>query len=155
MLTSSLFLNRTLRTQLSLVHPNTEQHVLKKQANQVVQHDQHAKERQFIVGQQVMVRNLRPGHKWISGVITKQLGPVTFLVKTASGMVWKRHVDHLQDNTTAQKQNTEIEKDAESDTDSFLPSSISPAENTTEETAEETDTIRNPSRTRNPPDRYM
>ena len=99
-----------------------------------------------------MVRNLRPGDKWISGVITKKLGLVTFLVKTASGFVWKRHIDHLQDNTAAQKQNTEIEKDAESNTDSFLSSSISPAENTTKETAEETDTMRYPSRTRNPPD---
>ena len=60
---------------------------------------------------------------------------MTFLVKTASGFVWKRHVDNLQDNTTAQKQNPEIEKDAKSDTDSFLPSLISPADNTTEETA--------------------
>ena len=150
---SSLFLNRTLRTRLSLVHPDTGQHVLKKQADQVVQHDQHAKERQFIVGQQVMVRNLRPGDKWVPGVITKQLGPVTFLVETAHGIVWKRHVDHLQDNTAAQEQNAEIETNIENDTDSFLPSF--PAANTIEDTAEETDTVRYPSRTRNPPDRYM
>ena len=104
---SSLFLNRTLHTRLSLVHPDTEQHVLKKQADQVVQHYQHAKEHQFIVGQQVMVRHLRPGDKWISGVITKQLGPVTFLVKTTSGMVWKRHVDHLHNCSKAKYRNRE------------------------------------------------
>ena len=120
---------------------------------QVVQHDQHAKERQFIVGQQVMVRNLRPGDKWVPGVITKQLGPMTFLVETSPGIAWKRHVNHLQDNTADQEQNAEMETNVKNDTDSFLPSF--PAANTTEENAEETDTIQYPSRTRNPPDRYM
>ena len=74
-------------------------------------------------------------------------------METAPGIVWKRHVDHLQDNTAAQEQNAEIETNVENDTDSFLPSF--PAVNTTEDTAEETDTIRYPSRIRNPPDRYM
>ena len=36
------FLIELFVLRLSLVHPDTEQHVLKKQTDQVVQHDQHA-----------------------------------------------------------------------------------------------------------------
>ena len=67
--------------------------------------------------------------------------------------IWNCLETHLQDNTAAQEQNADMETNVENDTDSFLPSF--PAANTTEETAEETDTIQYPSRTRNPPDRYM
>ena len=77
-----------------------------------------------------------------------------FLVETAHGIGWKRHVDHLQDNTAAQEQKwRQMLKMIES----FLPSfpAVNTTEETAEETAEETDTIQYPSRTRNPPDRYM
>ena len=96
----SLFLNRTLRTRLSLVYSNTEHHVLTKQTEQEQQHNKHAKTREFSIGQQVMARNKRPGNKWIPGVIRKQLGPLSFLVETNQGILWKRHIDHLQDPPT-------------------------------------------------------
>ncbi len=43
-----------------------------------------------------MVRNLRPGLDWISGVIIERLGPVTYLVDVNNGQVWKRHADQLK-----------------------------------------------------------
>ena len=73
-----------------------ERRVHKKQAAQKLQHDQHARERSFTIGQKVMVKNLRPGPAWIAAEITKQLGPVTFLVRVRDGQTWKRHVDHLK-----------------------------------------------------------
>ena len=42
---------------------------MNKQADQVSHHNQHAKARQFSTEQNVMVRNLRPGKKWVPGVI--------------------------------------------------------------------------------------
>ena len=66
----NLFLLRSIRTRLPLVHPNTERTVVAKQADQVSLHDQHAKIRQFSVGQKVMVRNFRPEPKWVPGTIT-------------------------------------------------------------------------------------
>ena len=47
---------------------------------QVTRHDQHAKQRSFQVGQNVMVKNMRPGSDWIPAVIAQQLGPVSFLL---------------------------------------------------------------------------
>ena len=57
----TLFLQRQLRTRFSLLHPSTEKQVTKKQFEQVSHHDQHAKPRQFCVGQTVMARNYRQG----------------------------------------------------------------------------------------------
>ena len=70
---SSLFIQREVRTRFSLIHPDVSKHVTDKQADQVAHHNQHAKERKFEVGQNVMVRNLRPtGPKWIPGIIISQ-----------------------------------------------------------------------------------
>ena len=53
--------------------------------------------RQFHVGQKVMVKDMRPTDtKWIPGVVIKQLGPVSYLVKVEQGLHWKRHIDHLR-----------------------------------------------------------
>ena len=95
----SLFLNRTIRTRLSLVYPDTEHRVLEKQADQETQHSQHAKTRHFSVGQPVMARNVRSGNKWVPGVVKKQLGP---LVEVEQGILWKHHIDHLHDRQTDQ-----------------------------------------------------
>jgi hypothetical protein len=76
----SLFLNQLIHTRLSLVYPDTK-HEMDKQADQVSCHNQHAKARQFSIEQNVMVRNLRPGKKWIPGFIKKQLGTSTFLIE--------------------------------------------------------------------------
>ena len=140
---SSLFLNRTLRTRFSLLYPNTEQHVTAVQADQVLQHDQHAKTRNFQIDQQVMVRNLRPsGPKWTLGKIIKQTGPLSYIGKVHSGLEWKCHVDHIRDYQPAIT-GTESNND-----DYDLPGT---------ESNEQTDpsSHRYPTRTRVPPDRFM
>ena len=38
-----------------------------------------------------MAHNLGPGSNWVSGVIARQLGPVS------NGQVWNGHVDHLKE----------------------------------------------------------
>lgn len=59
-------------------------------------HDQHAHARQFFLGQTVMAQNLRPGPKWVPGVVVERVGPLSYLVQVRNGAFWKRHVDLLR-----------------------------------------------------------
>jgi hypothetical protein len=60
-------------------------------------HDVHAKAREFLVGQRVRVRNLRDGPKWVPGVVVGRQGPLSYVVQTTGGEVWKRHVDQIEE----------------------------------------------------------
>ena len=93
---SSLFLQRPMQTLFSLLQLNTERKVLNKQADQANRHDVHSKMRSFTVNQKVMVRNYRPGPKWIPATIIRQLGPLSFTVKVKNGLEWKRHMEQIQ-----------------------------------------------------------
>jgi len=53
-----LLMNCPLRTRLDLLHPAVEQRVVEQQAKYKTSHDSRSQERQFFVGQRVMVRNL-------------------------------------------------------------------------------------------------
>ena len=92
----TLLLKRNLRTRFDLLNPSCEQHVFDKQSLQKSQHDRHAKERDFDIGERVMVRNLRPGPKWIVGIVKQKSGPHSYVVETEDKKMWKRHVDHLK-----------------------------------------------------------
>ena len=151
-----------------------------KQSQQKAAHDSHSKSRQFHVGQSVMARNLRPGPKWIPGIIVQRLGPLSFLIETRDGQLWRRHVDHLKsvysdqeseddsncdaDNwelpnsgqsPTVAPESTESEGDAaerESDDAAELPSVPESTENN--DSSGNSDDHRYPSRSRNPPNYY-
>ena len=43
-----------------------------------------------------MIQNLCPGPMWVPGVVTKQLGPLTFLVTLWNGQQGKQYMDHLR-----------------------------------------------------------
>ena len=43
-----------------------------------------------------MVQNFRSGPMWVLGVVTKQLGSLTFLITLRNGQRCKGHMDHLQ-----------------------------------------------------------
>ena len=94
---SMLLMNRQLRTRLDLLRPNMEGQVVNKEANQKVTHDQHSRDREFMIGQRVMARNLRPGPKWIPGTIVGRNGPLSYVVQVEGGQVWKRHIEHLRE----------------------------------------------------------
>ena len=55
-----------------------------------------------------MVRNLRPGDKWIPGTIIERTGQLSYLVQVAGGQTWKCHIDHLRqmDDSPQHKQTT-------------------------------------------------
>ena len=92
----TLFLGRSIHTRFDLLKPNLESSVAGKQAEQKSQHDKHAHQREFSIGEKVMVKNLQPGPTWIPGTVTKQLGPVTFSITMDDGQVWKHHIDHIK-----------------------------------------------------------
>ena len=58
-----------------------------------------------------MVRNLRPGDKWVAGTIIERTGPLSYLLQTVGGQTWKRHIDHLRqmDDSPQQEQTTKEE----------------------------------------------
>ena len=92
----SLFLKRQVRTRFDLLKPNQRSHVMQKQAQQKTEYDRHAKPREFSIGQSVMARNFRSGPKWVPAVIEEKLGPLSYLVKTSQGELWRRHIDSLK-----------------------------------------------------------
>lgn len=93
---SMLFYGRNIRTRLDLLKPNVSVRVRKEQDRQKLHHDTRSKEREFEIEQAVWVRNYRDGPKWIKGVVVDKLGPVSYLVKTMNGDLWRRHVDQLR-----------------------------------------------------------
>ena len=43
-----------------------------------------------------MARNNQPRMPDVLAKVTKRVGPLTYLVETESGQIWKRHIDHLK-----------------------------------------------------------
>ena len=58
--------------------------------------------RQFKEVDEVWIRNLSIGNKWIPGTILCLTGPVSYKMLAEKGIV-KRHVDHLQKKKALQK----------------------------------------------------
>jgi len=48
-----------------------------------------AQDREWFIGQKVIVQNLRPGYDWVPGVIVERLRPVSYLVQTEAQQLWK------------------------------------------------------------------
>ena len=46
-------------------------------------------------GRQVMLCNLQDGSKWVPGVVVERQGPLSYVVQTTSGEVWKHHVNQI------------------------------------------------------------
>jgi len=70
--------------------------ILRQHAWQKATHDEHCSTREFYTGQQVMARNFRPGPMWLPGIISEQLGPLTYQVEMDEDWSWKRHNDQLR-----------------------------------------------------------
>lgn len=68
----------------------------------------------FSVGQDVRVKNYWGGEKWLNGVITDVLGPVTFMV-SVNGAYVKRHVNQMLASKSDRREQTEIYTDVYSD----------------------------------------
>ena len=92
---AELMLNRRPRTRLDLLRPDIENKTLNKQADQKFKHDKHSKERDFLVGEPVLVQNFRGEPKWLKATIIERTSPVSY--KTLVGEeVWRRHADQIR-----------------------------------------------------------
>ena len=69
-----------------------------------------------MVGQRVMVRNLRPGPSWIPGTIVSRNGPLSYVVQVKGEQVWKRHIEHLREMG-----DTPVEEQTEPRSDDQIP----------------------------------
>ena len=153
---SSLFLNRVLRTWLDLIKPNIDCYVGTKQANQKSYHDQHATDRELFVEQNVTAKNPING-LWVEGVIIGRHGPVSYLVQLASGMIWKRHIDHIRTRSDSKSLDDHSPQDkpnpVQSD-ETYFPFKSSDSSETESPTVENDRSSRYPGRNRRPPNRY-
>ena len=46
-----------------------------------------------------MAKNLRPETAWVPGLVVERVGPLTYLVQVDDGGLWKRHIDHLHEQS--------------------------------------------------------
>ena len=127
-----------------------------KQASQKDNHDKHTEP------QTVMASNPKPRYPAVAAVVKKRFGPLTYLVETQSGKLWKCHIDHLWSVGTKETPSFETDlDDQKSDDVDMLPTV--PAESLTSK--EETSTVppdttpvvtsrRYPQREHRPPLRY-
>ena len=92
---AELFFSRRLRTRLDLLRPDLGRKTASKQSEQKMQHDMHAKERNFEVGKSVLVENFRGQPKWLKATVTEKTGPVSLRVMLEDGEICRRHVDQM------------------------------------------------------------
>ena len=111
--------------------------------------------REFSEGEAVMAISNVAGTPDVKAVIRKRLGPLIYEIQTDTGLIWKRHVDHLKDLGT-------VVSDAppETEEDFVIPTGLRerPAATTPsneQPPAEPAEPARRyPQRERRPPERY-
>ena len=91
---AELFLKRQLRTRLTLLKPDQEAAVRRKQAQQKQQHDQNSKQVRTFQPDHVAVLQFRGSKKWVPGIVVQALGPVAYMVNVNNRIIHV-HVDHF------------------------------------------------------------
>ena len=125
-----LFMGRMLCTRWNLLQTDLEQTMMAKLASRKDNHDKHTKPQEFATGKTVMASNPKPGYPAVAAVVKKCLGPLTCLVETQSGKLWKCHNNHLGSVGTKETPSFETDlEEQESDDVEMLPTA--PAESLT------------------------
>jgi len=76
-----------------LLKPNIAARIDQKQNQQKQARDAH---RSFQEGDSVYARDFHPGRTWLTGIVVKRQGPVSYKIKTENGPIIRRHQDHLR-----------------------------------------------------------
>ena len=93
-------MGRRLKTRLDVMRPNLAARVRKSQARQKQSHDCTSQKRHFAVGDQVFVHAFQnTGPQWVTAVIVRPRGPVSFDGELADGRTVHCHVDHVRVRT--------------------------------------------------------
>ena len=177
-----LFIGRRLRSRLDFLKPTVAEVVHQSQDVQRQRRQQHSKDRQFDIGEPVLVRDYRKGEdRWTQGMVMEKTGPVSYKVNVGTQGVWKRHVDQIMTRPESVPQqtsvnipvtfplfpqsesynnvNTSTSKNAE-DTDqvpetTIQPETVQPAETPNKDNTKVPETVkRYPVRITKPPMRY-
>ncbi|UYV72010.1 K02A2.6-like [Cordylochernes scorpioides] len=91
---SELFIGRSLRTRLSIIHPNLESRVKEQQARQM-KYDHGFQQDEFGIDDMVWCRNFRGGDRWIPGRIVGRKGSRVYTV-LIHGQVKSYHRDKIR-----------------------------------------------------------
>ena len=110
---AELFLNRRPRTRLDLLRPDLRRKTSNKQADQKSHHDKHYREREFLIGESVLVQNFRGKPKWLEATVIERTGPVSYKTQVGNE-IWKRLVDqmHKRSNDDNDKQITQVNSES-------------------------------------------
>ena len=76
------------------MRPDLGRKVFDKQSDQKARHDEVSREREFALGEQVLVQNFRGKPQWLNGTVAEQTGPVSYKVLVGD-QLWKRQFDQM------------------------------------------------------------
>ena len=81
---AELLQGRRLRSAHDLMKPDLKERVLAEQFRQAQKHDEHARAREFCVGDTVFARNFSPEDKWVTATMTARSGSLSYRVEVDS-----------------------------------------------------------------------
>ena len=121
---AKLFLQRELRTRLSLVTSDIGSRVASQQDKMKCNHDKFAKFREIAVGDCVLARDHLSRQKWQAGTVVQQTA--SSQVQLNDGRNWRRHVDDVLQNTlsSAVTQSRSVEVTSDQSTEGVTSPSI-------------------------------
>ena len=139
---TKLFLQRELRTQLSLVTLDIGSLMASQQDKMKCNHDKFAKYREIAVGNYVLPRDRLSGQKWQAGTVVQQTSPASFQVQLNDGRNWRRHVDDVLQNTLSSvTQSRSVEVTSDQSTEGVT----SPSTKSSTPPPEESESVESPS----------
>ena len=89
-------LGRRLHSLLDNIRPSLERKVNVNQERQKKAHDSHASSREFVIGDQVYVKNYGSGNSWLPGKVTNKLGSTMYGVLLNDGRSVRKHADQMR-----------------------------------------------------------
>ena len=93
---AELLLGRISRSHLDLLKPGLSSRVKSRQEAQQRNHNIHCKERKFVVGDSVFIRDFPSKKLWIPGVISSVEGPQSYHIMLMDDRIVHRHVNHIR-----------------------------------------------------------
>lgn len=106
---AQLLMGRRLRTPLDLLHPDS---VSPKAQTRLLQAAADTRTpRRFKEGDTVYAKGFNRQDQWIPAVITKVSGPLSYHLRTTTGVDIRRHIDHLQGRSGTGDSSTSPESD--------------------------------------------
>ena len=133
-----------------MLRPSTAERVRKKQIQQEMNHDVHARKRTIAVDDPVFIRNFRnTGKRWIPGIVTEVHGQQIIFCELPDGCIIRRPINHVRIQSIQQHEQNE-----ELDFDDLLQNPTA-QEHEEKHPVPQKQPLRRSTRNRRPPDRLM